>query len=161
MSTTDPGPNASETMLAYTASHGLDIELAAVTADIARTDSKSSLILTLSTLMVGGIALLGKMPPVALGVAAVGTTAMIGSAALSILVVMPRTDKTRSTGFTRWADLRPEEIPNAVTADPRPQRLHNLSKICEGKMTHLVWASRLSLLAIIATSAAAILTGAS
>ncbi len=160
MSTASTGTDTGETPSVYSAHHGLDVELAAVTADIGRTDSKASLILTMGTVLIAGIALLGKMPPVALALAAIGTAAMVGSAILSILVVMPRLDKTRSNSFTRWADLEAHQILDAVATDQRPHRLRELSRLCERKMTYLVWASRLSLVSIVSTSAAAILTAA-
>ncbi|WP_158515438.1 hypothetical protein [Kitasatospora sp. MBT63] len=54
--------------------------------------------------------------------------------------------------------MKPEEIPAALAVDQRAERLHKLSRLCEWKMTLLIWANVSSILAIGAIGLAAILT---
>ncbi|MET8624689.1 hypothetical protein ABZW30_13185 [Kitasatospora sp. NPDC004669] len=82
-------------------------------------------------------------------------------ALLSVLVVMPKLDPTRSNGFSRWARCTdPDAIRQALADDVRPARLHALSVLCERKMCFLQWAARLALVAVLAISAAALLSAA-
>ncbi|MER5638163.1 Pycsar system effector family protein [Kitasatospora sp. NPDC002227] len=143
---------------AYTTDHALADELAAVTGDLLRTEPKSSLIFTSATAAIAGIALMPKMPPAALVLASVGMAATLVATVLATVVVTPRLDRTRSTSFTRWAAMRPEEIPAALAVDHRAERLHKLSRLVEWKMTLLIWANVSSILAIVAIGLAAIIT---
>ncbi|MFE7524624.1 Pycsar system effector family protein [Kitasatospora sp. NPDC057542] len=107
------------------------------------------------------MAALGKAPTFALALAAVGIAAAVASALLSVLVVMPKLDPTRSNGFSRWARCTdPDQIREALADDVRPARLHALSVLCERKMHLLQWAARLALVAVLAVSAAALLSAA-
>ncbi|MGW3077856.1 Pycsar system effector family protein [Kitasatospora sp. NPDC001132] len=139
----------------------LDRELAAVSADIARTDSKASMLLGLIGVLIAGVAALGQAPTSALALAAAAIAAAVASALLSLLVVMPRLNRTRSDGFSRWARCPdPAAIREALAHDVRPARLHVLSVLCERKMRLLQWAARLALVAVLAVSAAALLSAA-
>ncbi|MFB8236242.1 Pycsar system effector family protein [Kitasatospora purpeofusca] len=149
---------ADEAAPAYNTDRGLDLELAAVTTDLGRTEPKAGLILTLCTAVIAGVALLPKLSALALVLAAIGMAAILGSAALSVLVVMPRLDRSRTTGFTRWAREEPEQIRAAVAVDRRPERIRALSQICEWKMNLLVWASASTFIGIAAVGLAAIVT---
>ncbi|WP_344641262.1 AAA family ATPase [Kitasatospora cystarginea] len=103
----------------------------------ARTDSKASLLLGITGVLIAGVAALGKAPApaLALALAAVGIAAAVASALLSVLVVMPKLDPTRSNGFSRWARCTdPDAIRQALADDVRLARLHALSVLCERKM---------------------------
>ncbi|MEV7775459.1 Pycsar system effector family protein [Kitasatospora sp. NPDC086791] len=125
---------------------------------MARVEPKAGLVLTFATAVIAGIALLPKMPLAALILAATGLTATLLATALAIVVVMPRLDRSRTSSFTRWAAMSPEEIPAAVAVDRRAQRLHQISKLCEWKMILLIWASASVFIAIAAVGAAALVT---
>ncbi|MFB7673142.1 Pycsar system effector family protein [Kitasatospora purpeofusca] len=143
---------------AYSADRGLDIELAAVTTDLARTDPKAGLIQALCAAVIASVALFPKMPPAALVLASVGMAAVLSSAALSVLAVMPRLNRSRSNSFTRWAKATPGEIRADAAVDRRPERLRDLSRLCERKMVLLLWASISSFVGIAAVGLAAIIT---
>ncbi|MFD5433752.1 Pycsar system effector family protein [Kitasatospora sp. NPDC127067] len=135
----------------------LDRELAAVANEISRTDSKASLLLALDGVLVAAVATLGKAPGYALALAAVGTVAMVAASVLAVLVVKPRLDPTRSNGFSRWAVCSdPDELLQTLAHDVRPRRLYELSVLCERKMRHLIWAARLSVVAVVTVAAAAL-----
>ncbi|MFJ9447137.1 Pycsar system effector family protein [Kitasatospora sp. NPDC101235] len=140
----------------------LDRELAAVSADVARTDNKASLLLALTGgVLIAGVASLGKAPASALALAAAGIAAAAVSALLSVLVVMPRLDSARSNGFSRWARCEADEIREALAVDDHlAVRLHALSVICERKMRLLQWSARCALVAVLSVSAAALLSAA-
>ncbi|MER8188191.1 Pycsar system effector family protein [Kitasatospora sp. NPDC094015] len=140
----------------------LDRELTSVSADVARTDGKASLLLALTggTLFAGATAL-GKASAAAITLAAAGITAAAASALLALLVVTPKLDSTRAHGFSRWATCTPDEIRDALADDDRgPARLHALSALCERKMRLLQWASRAAAVAVLTVSAAAVLSAA-
>ncbi|MFJ5926538.1 Pycsar system effector family protein [Kitasatospora sp. NPDC092948] len=166
-SNADPGRGVGPTVAAaiadntssgYTADRGLADELAAVTGDLLRTEPKSGAVYTTATAVIAGIALMPKMPPTALALASIGMAATLVATVLATLVVTPRLDRSRSTSFTRWAVMRPEEIPAALAVDQRPERLHKLSKLCEWKMTLLIWANVGSIASIVSLGLAAIIT---
>ncbi|WP_043463824.1 Pycsar system effector family protein [Kitasatospora sp. MBT66] len=150
--------SASGAPSAYTADQGLADELAAVTGDLLRVEPKSGLVFTSATAVIAGVALMPKMPPGALVLASVGMAATLVATVLATLVVTPRLDRSRSTSFTRWAVMRPEEIPAALAVDKRPERLHKLSRLCEWKMRLLIWANASSIASIVAIGLAAIIT---
>ncbi|MFJ5122943.1 Pycsar system effector family protein [Kitasatospora sp. NPDC088548] len=139
----------------------LDREISATHADIARTDSKAGLVLTIDGVLVAAVAALGKAPAYAVVPAAIGTVSMIAAAVLAVLVVKPRLDSARTNGFSRWAGdwaTDPEQILLALAEDVRPHRLHALSVLCERKMRLLIWACRLSVVAVVTVATAALLT---
>ncbi|MFJ5927596.1 Pycsar system effector family protein [Kitasatospora sp. NPDC092948] len=138
----------------------LDREITAVANEIARTDSKASLLLALDGVLVAAVATLGKAPAYALALAAIGTAAMVTASVLAVLVVKPRLDPTRCDGFSRWAVCpNPDQLLQALAHDIRPYRLYKLSVLCERKMRHLIWAARLNVVAVV-TVAAAVLVSA-
>ncbi|WP_327071912.1 Pycsar system effector family protein [Kitasatospora sp. NBC_01302] len=127
--------------------------------EIARTDSKASLLLALDGVLVAAVAALGKAPLLASVLAAIGTASLVGAAVLAVLVVRPRLDHARSNSFSRWAACKnTDELAAALTHDVRLSRLQALCAICDRKMRLLVWAADLSVVTVITVATAALLT---
>lgn len=139
----------------------LDIAIAYAASDLARTDTKAGLLLTLDGLLVAALSLSGTdLTGLSLGLAVAGAIALIGSVVLALLVIRPRLngrslDDRSSYGY--YATAAPDEITTALAEDRRPGRLTVLSRIALRKMRLLILAGDTTLAAVILI-AAAILT---
>ncbi|MFE4369643.1 Pycsar system effector family protein [Streptomyces sp. NPDC056835] len=136
----------------------LDAACAAVSSEIARTDSKASLLLAFAGAVLAGLASLadnqlplatkifGALAVIALGVAAV----------LLLLVVRPRLHGNDRASFPYWARLDEDEIRACMHGDTRAARVRVLSSIALRKFTQLRRAvdSILTALALLAIAAA-------
>ncbi|MEU3978456.1 Pycsar system effector family protein [Streptomyces bacillaris] len=142
-------------------STNLDTAIAYAGSDLARTDTKAGLLLTLDGLLVAALSLSGTdFTALSLVLAVIGAVALVGSVVLSLLVIRPRLnsrnlDDRSSYGYYATAD--PDEITAALAEDRRPGRLTVLSRIALRKMRLLRVAGDTTLAAVILI-AAAILT---
>lgn len=139
----------------------LDTAIAHTAADLARTDTKAGLLLTLDGLLVAALSLSDTdMRGLSLVFAVVGAVALVGSVILALLVIRPRlngqgVDDRASYGY--FAEASPAAIAEALAADRRPAHLAALSTIALQKMRRLRLSGDITLIAVIAI-AAAILT---
>ncbi|MGG7574255.1 Pycsar system effector family protein [Streptomyces sirii] len=111
---------------ALTAAH------AEVKAELARTDTKASLLLAFIGAMLAGAwtaATSVHLPTVAIGVGAAGVAVLLAAAGLLLYTVRPNLGGTRPQGFPRWATLSPDEIRDALSEDDRPAHIATLSRI--------------------------------
>lgn len=142
-------------------SSNLDTAISYAAADLARTDTKAGLLLTLDGLLVAALSLSGTdLDGLPLVLAVVGAVALIASVVLALLVIRPRLngrslDDRSSYGYYAVAD--PSEITAALAEDRRPGRLTVLSRIALRKMRLLILAGDTTLAAVVLI-AAAILT---
>jgi hypothetical protein len=138
------------------ADRNLDDALSAVAAEVARTDSKASLLLALDGVLVAAVATLGtNLPVVAAVFAAVGVLALVAAAVLGVLVVRPRLGGTDRSSFPYWATCDPGEIEAGMVEDRRAVRVQVLSGICLRKMRALQSAADYTLTAVITLALAA------
>ncbi|NEB42273.1 Pycsar system effector family protein [Streptomyces sp. SID14515] len=139
----------------------LDATIAHTTADLARTDTKAGLLLTLDGLLVAALSLSGTdMHGLSLTLAVVGAIALVGSVILALLVIRPRLNGGQindRTSYGYFAEADPAAIAEALAADRRPAHLAALSTIALQKMRRLRLAGDITLVAVVAI-AAAILT---
>ncbi|MFJ2110609.1 Pycsar system effector family protein [Streptomyces sp. NPDC087850] len=130
-------------------------------SDLARTDTKAGLLLTLDGLLVAALGLTGTdLHGLALILAIIGAVALIASVVLALLVLRPRIAGGRindRASYAYYATAKPDAIAQALAEDRRPARLIALSTIALRKMRLLIWAGDTTLAAVIAI-AAAILT---
>lgn len=139
----------------------LNEALAHTTGEIARTDTKSGLLLTLDGLLVAALGLTGTdLHGLALVLAVVGAVALVGSVVLALLVIRPRLagggiDDRASFAF--YADAADDAITAALSDDRRRTRLKALSRLARRKMRLLIVAGDAALAALVLI-AAAILT---
>ncbi|WP_327335114.1 Pycsar system effector family protein [Streptomyces anulatus] len=142
-------------------STNIDTAITYAGSDLARTDTKAGLLLTLDGLLVAALSLSGThLNGLSVILAAAGTLALISSVILSLLVIRPRLtgrDLTDRSSYTYYANAAPAEIAQALTEDRRPARLTALSRIALRKMRLLQIAGDTTLAAVILI-AAAILT---
>jgi len=136
--------------------------LAHTVQDIARTDAKAGVLLTLDGLLVAALSLLGTdARGVSLGLAVAGAIALIASVVLALLVVRPRLNPAGGpdrASFVHWAsEVSDEEIEEGLREDRRLPRLRTLSRIAMRKMRVLRLSGDAALAAVVLI-AAAILT---
>ncbi|MFD3622580.1 Pycsar system effector family protein [Streptomyces sp. NPDC058676] len=134
-------------------------------SEIARTDSKAGLLLTLDGVLVAGLGLLGKDLPVAALVASgVGVVALVAAVVLGLMVVRPRFGSPNGVqdkgSFVYWADCTDDEVAASLAEDRRIARVRVLSGIARRKMRFLQRSSDASLVAVVALAAAALITAA-
>lgn len=106
---------------------------AEVKAEIARTDTKASLLLAFDGAAVAGVWTVGSQPWVSTAARAVGAVALVlllASVTRLLLVVKPRLSSTaREAGFARWAALSPAEVTLELAADRTAEHVVALSRI--------------------------------
>ncbi|MFE2601711.1 Pycsar system effector family protein [Streptomyces sp. NPDC059396] len=126
--------------------------------EIARTDTKAGVLLTLDALLVAALSLLGAdVHGVALGLAVLVAVALVVSVVLALAVIRPRLAARGATdraSFVHWATADPADIEAGLREDRRLHRLHTLSRIALRKMRYLRGAGDASLVAVIALAAA-------
>ncbi|MEU4924603.1 Pycsar system effector family protein [Streptomyces parvus] len=129
---------------------------AAVSAEMTRTDSKATALLTLDGLLVAGIGLLGTGAPwwsVALG--AIGGVALTASVVMALIVLRPRLNTPATNGsFLHFAAADPSAVAAHMTQDYRADRIAAQSRLTLAKMVHLQRSGDLALIAVVAVAAA-------
>ncbi|MGW1189310.1 Pycsar system effector family protein [Streptomyces sp. NPDC002559] len=148
-----------------TMNKNLDVGCADVAAEIARTDSKASLLLAFTGAVLAGLASLADKP-LPLPAQIFGATAglALGAAAvLLLLVVRPRLGgRTPAPGsFPYWAQLDADAIQTSMTTDTRAARIKALSVIAAAKYRRLDHAVDTILVSLAALLAAAVLAAIS
>ncbi|MFC7968114.1 Pycsar system effector family protein [Streptomyces cinereoruber] len=140
-----------------TVSANVDSALAYTAADLARTDTKAGLLLTLDGLLVAALSLAGtNLAGLALALAVVGSAALIASVVLALLVIRPRLSRGREDrgGYIYLATADPADITEALAVDHRVTRLQALARIALTKMRLLRLAGDTTLVAVVAIAAA-------
>jgi hypothetical protein len=136
----------------------LDNAVAQTAAEIARTDSKAGLLLTLDGLLVASLSLLGTdIHGPALALAVTGASALVAAVILALLVIRPRFGVKGADdrgSFHYWATASADEITAGMREDRRLLRVQVLSRIALCKMRRLRWSGDASLLAVVALAAA-------
>ncbi|WP_019358006.1 Pycsar system effector family protein [Streptomyces sp. AA1529] len=135
---------------------------AEVKAEIARTDSKASLLLAFNGVALAGVWTLGAQPWVPVAARIVGAGALgvlLASVTLLLLVVRPRISPTAArVGFPHWATLSPEQLTAELAVDCTAAHTVALSRIVVAKMRGLQRAVNLTLATGGPLSAAALIT---
>jgi hypothetical protein len=140
----------------------LDAACTTVTTEIARTDSKASLLLAFNGAVLAGLASLADkdltLPAQVTGAAAI--LALAASAVLLLLVVRPDLGgrgRVVREGFPRWARMSEDEMLHAMRRDTRAIRVRSLSTLALAKFERLARAVDLTLAALTLLLAAAVL----
>ncbi|MFE5842022.1 Pycsar system effector family protein [Streptomyces niveus] len=115
-----------------------DDACAAVSAEIARTDSKGALLIAFVGAVLAGIGSVAgnDLPFVAQVVGGFAAFGLVVAAWLLLLVVRPdlgERNRTVQEGFLRWAQMTETELQRAMTRDDRITRLKTLSAIAVRK----------------------------
>ncbi|OEJ36339.1 Pycsar system effector family protein [Streptomyces agglomeratus] len=146
-------PNRTDT----STERNLDSACASVAAEIARTDSKASLLLAFSGAVLAGLASAAdtQLPLTTKVFGALAVLTLGGAAVLLLLVVRPRLGGTDHASFPYWAQLDDDEIRASMTGDTRAARIRVLSGIALRKYTGLRHAVDTILAALALLTAAA------
>ncbi|MFI0915484.1 Pycsar system effector family protein [Streptomyces abikoensis] len=147
-------------------SANLDAACTTVSSEIARTDSKASLLLAFDGAVLAGLASLADkklpLPAQVAGGAAVLTLA--AAAALLLLVVRPNLGgkgRVVREGFPHWAELPEDDLVAALNQDARATQIKSLSLIAVAKyerLTRAVDTILAALALLLAAAALAVLT---
>ncbi|SED08730.1 Pycsar system effector family protein [Streptomyces sp. 2133.1] len=119
---------------ALTAAH------AEVKAELARTDTKASLLLAFTGAMLAGawtVATSVHLPPAAVAFGAAGVAVLLAAATYLLRTVRPNLGGARPQGFPKWATLTPDEIRDVLSEDDRPAHIAALSRIAVAKFARL------------------------
>lgn len=119
---------------ALTAAH------AEVKAELARTDTKASLLLAFTGAMLAGawtVATSTHLTVLAIVVGAAGVAVLLAASTLLLMTVRPHLGGGTPQGFPKWATLTPDEIRDALAQDDRPQHIAVLSRIAVAKFRRL------------------------
>ncbi|MFG2220455.1 Pycsar system effector family protein [Streptomyces sp. NPDC048685] len=138
----------------------LDAACATVTGEIARTDSKASLLLAFDGAALAGLASVADkdLPVFTQAVGALAVLALAAAAVLLLLVVRPNLGGGRviREGLPHWARLEENELRESMTEDTRAARVKALSVLAVGKFTRLARAVDIILAALALLALAAI-----
>ncbi|MEU7120384.1 Pycsar system effector family protein [Streptomyces zaomyceticus] len=118
--------------IALTAAH------AEVKAELARTDTKASLLLAFTGAALAAVWTIAsntRLHPAALVVGGAGAVVLLGVVALLLRAVRPNLGG--GAGFPKWATQTPEEIRTAFTQDRRAEDIAGLSRISVAKFARL------------------------
>lgn len=122
-----------------------------VKAEIARTDTKASLLLAFDGVALAGLWSVGAQPWVPTAARIVGGVAvlmLLASVTLLLLVVRPRLSPTAAqAGFPHWATLSAGELTAELEQDQTAEHVVALSRIAVAKMRGLQQAVNLTLAA--------------
>ncbi|MFF7558244.1 Pycsar system effector family protein [Streptomyces olivaceus] len=142
---TDPTPTSAPAL-----DKNLDAACTAVTAEIARTDGKASLLLAFNGALLAGLASVADkdLPVVAKVFGALAASALGTAAMLLLLVVRPRLGGDDRASFPYWARLTDDEIRSCMESDTRAARIRVLSVLAVHKFTYLRHAVDLSRAAV-------------
>jgi len=119
---------------ALTAAH------AEVKAELARTDTKASLLLAFTGAMLAGawtVATSVHLPPAAMAFGAAGVAVLLAAATYLLRTVRPNLGGARPQGFPKWATLTPDEIRDELSEDDRPAHIAALSRIAVARFNRL------------------------
>ncbi|MFJ6650562.1 Pycsar system effector family protein [Streptomyces sp. NPDC091290] len=135
----------------------LDTACASVVHEIARTDSKASLLLAFDGAVLAGLASLAEpgLPTVTKTFGALAVLALGVSSVLLLLVVRPRLRGDDKASFPHWARLKEDEIRACMQGDSRPAQIGVLSCLAVRKFTQLRRAVDMSLAALVLLAPAA------
>ncbi|MDF4254439.1 Pycsar system effector family protein [Streptomyces sp. WMMB303] len=133
-----------------------------VKAEIARTDSKASLLLAFNGVALAGVWSVGAQAWVPVAARIVGAGALgllLASVTLLLLVVRPRISPTAAkVGFPHWAKLTAGELTAELAADRTADHVVALSRIVVVKMRALQRAVNLTLATGAPLAVAAVIT---
>ncbi|MFD8517655.1 Pycsar system effector family protein [Streptomyces antimycoticus] len=122
----------------------LDASLAAahaeVKAEIARTDTKASLLLAFTGAVLAGVWTVAgdvHLPAAAYVVGGMGVVVLIAAAALLLRVVRPNLGGARPVGFPLWATLTANQLRATLAVDRREQDIAGLSRLAIAKFSTL------------------------
>ncbi|MEU6825740.1 Pycsar system effector family protein [Streptomyces atriruber] len=113
---------------------------AEVKAEIARTDTKTSLLLAFVGALLAGAWTVAKDASLSVPACVVGSLGMallLAAACLLLSAVRPNLGGARPVGFPRWATLSAEEITAELAEDRRARDIAGLSRIAVAKFTGL------------------------
>ena len=113
---------------------------AEVKAEIARTDSKTSLLLAFIGALLAGVWTVAKdasLPVASLVVGGMGVALLVTAAGLLLGAVRPNLSGAAVAGFPLWATLTAEEIRTRLAEDQRGQDIVNLARITVSKFRRL------------------------
>lgn len=133
---------------------------AEVKAELARTDTKASLLLAFVGAALAGtwsVATGTRLPLAALVVGGAGVLVLLAAVVLLLLTVRPNLGGTAPEGFPKWALLDGEALREDLAADDRTGHLRVLSRIAVAKFTRLRRAVDLVCAAGILLAAAAVI----
>ncbi|MEU2855547.1 Pycsar system effector family protein [Streptomyces syringium] len=145
------------TVSASTVDKNLDAACAAVTSEIARTDSKASLLLAFNGAVLAGLASVADkgLPPATKVFGTLAVLSLGAAAVLLLLVVRLRLRGDDRASFPYWARLDEGEIRACMDGDTRAVSIRVLSALAVRKFTHLRRAVDLSLAALVLLALAA------
>ncbi|WP_086739684.1 Pycsar system effector family protein [Streptomyces glaucescens] len=117
----------------------LEAALVTVQTEIARTDSKASLLLAFNGAVLAGLSTLAnhELPTHTKAAGALAVAALGTAAVLLLLVVRPRLGGHDHASFPYWARLDETEIRAGMTSDTRAARIRVLSGIAVAKFRQL------------------------
>ncbi|GHJ21649.1 integral membrane plasmid transfer protein [Streptomyces albus] len=122
-----------------------------VKSEIARTDTKASLLLAFDGVALAGLWSVGAQPWVPVAARCAGGVAvlmLLASVTLLLLVVRPRLSPTAAqAGFPHWATLSAGELTAELEQDQTAEHVVALSRIAVAKMRGLQQAVNLTLAA--------------
>lgn len=121
---------------------------AEVKTELARTDTKASLLLAFNGAVLAGVltvATSGRKNAAAVMVGTVGIGLLLASVALLLFTVRPNLGG--GGGFPKWARLTPEELRAHLGADRLPHDIGVLARIAVGKFARLRQAIHLTCIA--------------
>lgn len=133
----------------------LDRELANVTAEITRTDTKAAALLSGGGILAAALGLItagGHAEPITTAIAAAFLAAALIA---STFVIRPHTANNDEASWPHWATLDEQQLHEELAEDRRPGRVVVLSGLAMRKMTALRWAADLTIGAILAIALAA------
>ncbi|MFJ5212768.1 Pycsar system effector family protein [Streptomyces nigra] len=135
----------------------LDSACASAVHEIARTDSKASLLLAFDGAVLAGLASVAEpgLPTVTKTFGALAIIALGVSAVLLLLVVRPRLRGDDKASFPHWARLNDDDIRAGMHDDARPAQIRVLSCLAVRKFTQLRRAVDMSLAALVLLALAA------
>ncbi|MCT2546256.1 Pycsar system effector family protein [Streptomyces atratus] len=143
------------------ADRNLDAACTAVTGEIARTDSKASLLLAFDGATLAGLASIADkdLPVFTQAVGGLAVLALAAAAVLLLLVVRPNLGnggRTIREGLPYWARLEESELRQSMTEDTRAARVKALSILAVRKFQGLARAVDIILTALALLALAAI-----
>lgn len=140
-----------------TTDQSLDRALATVAAEMTRTDGKAAALLSGGGILAAAAGIItasGRAEPISTAIAGLLLAAALVA---SVLVIRPRLGGGDRASFPYWATLRPDQLRDALADDRRDACLIALSRLAVRKMALLQRATDLTIAAVIALAAAAVL----
>ncbi|MFF3751278.1 Pycsar system effector family protein [Streptomyces sp. NPDC002018] len=113
---------------------------AEVKAEIARTDTKTGLLLAFTGALLAGVWTVAKdvpLPVASLVVGGLGVALLVAAAAVLLRAVRPNLGGSRPVGFPRWAALTAEDVRAELGEDKLAQHVVELSRIAVRKFVGL------------------------